>query len=73
MTRFNRNKLIELNVGNKREDPQYGMIEDGEYEAMYGYPPQMTTPRILTLRLQPNHPNNLHATTSDLTTYALLG
>lgn len=60
------------------EDPQYGMIEDGvEYENVYGYP-QMAPPHILTLRLQPDHPNNLHvvaggATTSDLTTYGLLG
>nr|ACV53813.1 MADS-box protein [Gerbera hybrid cultivar] len=59
------------------EDPQYGMIEDGrEYENMYGYP-QMVAPRILTLRLQPDHPHNLHAAAgavqSDLTTYALLG
>nr|ABR18735.1 MADS-box transcription factor HAM63 [Helianthus annuus] len=57
------------------EDPQYGMIEDaGEYEALYGYPPRIAAaPRILTLRLQPNHPNDLHAAASDLTTYALLG
>ncbi|KAJ0527464.1 putative transcription factor, K-box [Helianthus annuus] len=57
------------------EDPQYGMIEDaGEYEALYGYPPHIAAaPRILTLRLQPNHPNDLHAAASDLTTYALLG
>lgn len=57
------------------EDPQYGLIEDGEYETVYGYPPPQMgggAPRILTLRLQPNHPNNLHAA-SDLTTYALLG
>lgn len=63
------------------EDPQFGMIEDagGEYETMYatGYPQHITAPRILTLRLHPNHPNNMHAsaaaTASDLTTYALLG
>ncbi|GKA96847.1 floral homeotic protein DEFICIENS-like protein [Tanacetum coccineum] len=54
------------------EDPQFGMIEDaGEYETIYGYPPH---PRILTLRLQPNLPDNLHAAAaSDLTTYSLLG
>ncbi|PWA55283.1 flower development transporter AP3 [Artemisia annua] len=57
------------------EDPQFGMIEDaGEYENIYGYPPHIATQRILTLRLQPNHPDNLHAATaSDLTTYSLLG
>ncbi|KAI3686639.1 hypothetical protein L1987_80319 [Smallanthus sonchifolius] len=62
------------------EDPQYGMIENGiEYENVYGYP-QMCAPDILTLRLQPDHPNNLHGvgttggpTASDLTTYGLLG
>nr|XP_043606248.1 floral homeotic protein DEFICIENS-like [Erigeron canadensis] len=60
------------------EDPQYGMIEDGvEYENVYGYP-HMVAPHILTLRLQPDHSNNLHAVTgattaSDLTTYGLLG
>lgn len=54
------------------------MIEDGvEYENVYGYP-QMGAPQILTLRLQPDHPNNLHGVTtgasaSDLTTYGLLG
>nr|XP_043614549.1 floral homeotic protein DEFICIENS [Erigeron canadensis] len=57
------------------EDPQYGMIEDArEYEAVYGYPSHIAAPRILTLRLQPNHPDHLHAAAaSDLTTYSLLG
>ncbi|GJU14526.1 MADS-box transcription factor CDM19 [Tanacetum coccineum] len=60
------------------EDPQYGMIEDGvDYENVYGYP-HMAAQHILTLRLQPDHPNNLHAVTtgtaaSDLTTYGLFG
>ncbi|XP_071710738.1 floral homeotic protein PMADS 1-like [Rutidosis leptorrhynchoides] len=62
------------------EDPQYGMIEDGgEYDqCVYGYPPphmDAAARRILTLRLQPNHPDHsLHAASaSDLTTFALLG
>ncbi|GKE93367.1 hypothetical protein Tco_1574462 [Tanacetum coccineum] len=51
----------------KGDDPQFEMIEDaGEYKTIYGYPPHMATSRILALRLQPNHPDNL-ATASDLT------
>ncbi|GJT46986.1 reverse transcriptase domain-containing protein [Tanacetum coccineum] len=51
----------------KGDDPQFEMIEDaGEYKTIYGYPPHMATSRILALRLQPHHPDNL-ATASDLT------
>ncbi|XP_076922491.1 agamous-like MADS-box protein AP3 [Bidens hawaiensis] len=63
------------------EDPQYGLIENGmEYENVYGYTQMGAPPHLLTLRLQPDHPNNLHGpvtasgpTASDLTTYGLLG
>ncbi|GKB09221.1 floral homeotic protein DEFICIENS-like protein [Tanacetum coccineum] len=53
----------------KGEDPHFGMIEYArEHDTIYVCPPHMATSRILALRLQPNHPDNLHAATaSDLT------
>ncbi|XWS24434.1 hypothetical protein CRYUN_Cryun28dG0101700 [Craigia yunnanensis] len=67
---INKNLLHRLDA--IKEDP-YGLVDNGgDYDTVIGY--QNGGPRILALRLQPNHPN-LHGGGgggSDLTTYPLL-
>ncbi|KAL9229179.1 hypothetical protein vseg_004675 [Gypsophila vaccaria] len=54
-----------------REEPQYGLVDNGDYGSVLGY---NDASRVLALRLQPCQPN-LHAgagSGSCVTTYALL-
>ncbi|KAK9758327.1 hypothetical protein RND81_01G223200 [Saponaria officinalis] len=54
-----------------REEPQYGLVDNGDYSSVLGY---NDASRVLALRLQPCQPN-LHAgagSGSCVTTYALL-
>ncbi|XP_009619475.1 floral homeotic protein PMADS 1 [Nicotiana tomentosiformis] len=67
---IHRNLLLEFDA--RQEDP-YGLVEqEGDYNSVLGFP--NGGPRILALRLQPNHQPNHHLHSgggSDITTFAL--
>ncbi|KAL2241987.1 floral homeotic protein DEFICIENS [Sesamum indicum] len=74
---IHRNLALEFDA--RQEDPQYGLVEnEGDYNSVLGFP--NGGPRIIALRLPPNHhPHHHHHPTlhsgggaSDLTTFALL-
>ncbi|KAK4490291.1 hypothetical protein RD792_000958 [Penstemon davidsonii] len=67
---IHRNLLLEFDA--RHEDPHFGLVENEEdYNFVLGYPNR--GPRIIALRLPPNHHHDLHnGGNSDLTTFALL-
>ncbi|PIN21683.1 MADS box transcription factor [Handroanthus impetiginosus] len=71
---IHRNLVLEFDA--RHEDPHYGLVEnDGDYNSVLGFP--SGGPRIIALRLPPNHHPNHHPALhsgggSDLTTFALL-
>ncbi|XAR61693.1 hypothetical protein NMG60_11016185 [Bertholletia excelsa] len=64
------NRKLVLDFEARGEDPHYGLVDNGgEFGSVLGYANR--GPRLLALRLQPNH-HNLDGGGSDLTTYTLL-
>ncbi|GAB4842102.1 Floral homeotic protein [Ancistrocladus abbreviatus] len=68
---IHRGLLQELVSMDARDDPRYGLVDNGaEYEHVLGFP--HGGPSILALRLQPSDPNLHSGAGSCLTTYTLL-
>ncbi|XP_075652509.1 agamous-like MADS-box protein AP3 isoform X1 [Castanea sativa] len=65
---IHRNLLHEIDAGN--EDPQYGLVDNGDYGAVIGC--SNGDPHIFALRLRPRQSNFHSGAGSDLTTYTLL-
>nr|BAK09615.1 MADS-box transcription factor [Cyclamen persicum] len=64
-------RTLLLEFETREEDPHYGLVDNGgDYDSVIGFTNE-GPPRMLALRLQPNH-HNLTGAGSSLTTYALL-